>query len=563
MSNIYDLIIVGAGPAGLTAAIYMARAKYSVLIIEKDRIGGQIAITEEVVNYPGINVTNGRKLTNTMKSQAETFGADILMADVTDLKLSDNIKEVVTSRGTFQGLTVLLATGASPKKLGFIGETEFQGRGVAYCATCDGEFFTDKDIFVIGGGFAAAEEAIFLTKYGKNINIIVRNSQFSCAKSIADEIMKHPKINVHFNTELKEVGGEFELNFAKFMNNKTGETWTHSTDKGDTFGVFVLAGRSPANELAENKIDINENGYIITDITQKTNIAGVYAAGDICVKELRQVVTATSDGAIAATSIEKYVSQMHVEHNVETKKNIAKSVHLNKSSRYIKGKNASNNKKSSLGKDSNSEIDNYSENDVFISSDMIYQLKTLFDKFEEKVTLKLFLNESKISKEIEKFAKEISDVSENINYEVFNDESHNNAIQIWKNEEYSGLAFHGVPGGHEFNSFVIALYNVAGEGQAVEDVVRDKINTIIKPINIKIMVSLSCTMCPELVMAAQRIATLNRLVSVEVFDIKHFTEYKEKYKIMSIPCMIINDLTVVFGKRNIKELIDILIRFGV
>jgi putative alkyl hydroperoxide reductase F subunit len=562
MSNIYDLIIVGAGPAGLTAAIYMARAKYSVLIIEKDRIGGQIAITEEVVNYPGINITSGRKLTNTMKSQAETFGTDILMADVTNLNLNDTIKEVVTSRGTFQGLTVLLSTGANPRRLGFIGETEFQGKGVAYCATCDGEFFVDKDIFVIGGGFAAAEEAIFLTKYGKNINIIVRDSKFSCPKSISDDIMKHPKISVHFNTELKEVGGEFELNFAKFVNNKTGETWKYAVDKGDTFGVFVLAGRFPANELAENKIDINENGYIITDVTQKTNIDGVYAAGDICVKELRQVVTAVSDGAIAATSIEKYVSQIHSEHNVETKKNLAKSIHLNNSKKNVKGKKNANNKKNLLDKNLNNEDDTYSENDVFISPDMIYQLKTLFDKFEEKVTLKLLLNESRICKEIERFAKEISDISENINYEVFSDESNDNAIQIWKNGEYSGLAFHGVPGGHEFNSFVIALYNVAGEGQVVEDIVRAKINTIIKPINIKIMVSLSCTMCPELVMAAQRIASLNPLVSAEVFDIKHFAEYKEKYRIMSIPCIIINDLTVVFGKRNIKELIDILVRFG-
>ena len=208
MEQFYDVIIVGGGPAGLSAAIYMARARYKVLVMEKEKIGGQITITAEIVNYPGVERTSGKELTQSMKEQAEAFGAEFVMAEVLDMELQEDIKVLHTTAGEYRALGVVLATGANPRKLGFKGEKEFQGRGVAYCATCDGEFFTDMEVFVIGGGFAAAEEGIFLTKYAKKVTMIVREDDFTCAATIADQVKKEEKITVKFNTEIVEAGGE-------------------------------------------------------------------------------------------------------------------------------------------------------------------------------------------------------------------------------------------------------------------------------------------------------------------------------------------------------------------
>ena len=194
MKNLYDVVIIGGGPAGLTAALYLARAKYRVVVVEKENFGGQITITHEVVNYPGVAKTSGKALTETMRQQAESFGAEFMLAEVEGLDLSGDVKKVKTSRGELECFGVLLATGAHPRMVGFKGEEEFRGRGVAYCATCDGEFFTGKDVFVVGGGFAAAEEAVFLTKYARQVTILIRRDDFSCAASAADAARNHPKI---------------------------------------------------------------------------------------------------------------------------------------------------------------------------------------------------------------------------------------------------------------------------------------------------------------------------------------------------------------------------------
>lgn len=214
MEALYDVIIVGGGPAGLSAAIYMARARYRTLVIEKEKFGGQITITSEVVNYPGIPSISGSELTEGMRKQAESFGAEFLLANVEHLQLDDDMKTVTTDHGEKKALGIILATGASPRKIGFPGEQEFQGRGVAYCATCDGEFFTGKDVLVAGGGFAAVEEAIFLTKYARQVLILVRGDSFSCAKSASDELDHYDKIKVLFHTEIKEAGGEGKLQYA-------------------------------------------------------------------------------------------------------------------------------------------------------------------------------------------------------------------------------------------------------------------------------------------------------------------------------------------------------------
>ena len=307
--NMYDVIIIGGGPAGLTAAIYLARARYRVLVIEKESFGGQVTITAEVVNYPGTGKISGAELTEHMRQQAEDFGAEFMFSEVTGIEVYDDIKTVHTWSGDLKCFGILLATGAHPRPVGFKGEEEFKGHGVAYCATCDGEFFTGKQVFVVGGGFAAAEESVFLTKYARNVTVLMRGDKFKCAKSAADAAMNNEKITVLPNTEVEEVSGDMIIRKLKYKNNVTGEETVYESPN-EIFGVFVFAGYQPETSLVKGLAELSEAGYVITDRNQQTTVEGLYAAGDVCVKNLRQVVTATADGAIAATSLEKYAAAM-------------------------------------------------------------------------------------------------------------------------------------------------------------------------------------------------------------------------------------------------------------
>ena len=209
--RLYDVVVVGGGPAGLTAALYLARACYRVLVVEKERFGGQITITEQVVNYPGVFSASGKELTETMRRQAESFGAEFRLAEVTGFDLDGDIKTVHTDKGDVEAYGILLATGARPRMIGFAGEADYRGRGIAYCATCDGEFFTGKDVFVVGGGFAAAEESVFLTKYARHVTLLIREDDFTCAEGAARPARNHPKITIHTNTEVAEVTGDNAL----------------------------------------------------------------------------------------------------------------------------------------------------------------------------------------------------------------------------------------------------------------------------------------------------------------------------------------------------------------
>lgn len=537
MDKIYDVVIIGGGPAGLTAAIYLTRARYRVLVLEKESFGGQITITHEVVNYPGVGVCSGKELTDMMYKQAEYFGTEFLMAEATKLSLDDDIKVVHTNKGDYKALGVLLATGAHPRKVGFIGEEEFKGRGVAYCATCDGEFFTGKEIFVIGGGFAAAEESIFLTKFASHVTILVRGDDFTCAKSIADEVKSHEKITVLTNTVVEEVKGNSLLNYIRYRNNKTGEV-TEYTKDNDNFGVFVFVGYSPETKLVEGLAELNEQGYIITDQSLKTNIPGLFAAGDICIKPLRQVVTATSDGALAATELEKYVAEIQRKTGVKIEEPRIKKEVLKESK-------------------TNESLDN---NDLF-SSEMKNQLNMVFNRMQNELILKLYLDDSKASKELKQYIDSLAMMTDKITKEVILNHSSEEmpCVKIYhKDNTYSGLAFHGVPGGHEFTSFVLGLYNASGAGQALDDGIKKRINSLNKKINIKILVTLSCSMCPDLVVATQHIAAISNMVTTEIYDINIFKEYKNKYNVMSVPCMIINDDKVYFGKKNIEQVLEII-----
>ncbi len=531
--RLYDVIIIGGGPAGLTAALYLARSRYRVLVVEKGSFGGQITITSDVVNYPGILKTSGSQLTETMRQQAQSFGAELLAAEVEGFSADSDIKTVKTSQGEFSCFGILLATGATPRSVGFKGETEYKGQGVAYCATCDGEFFTGKEVFVIGGGFAAAEESVFLTRFASHVTILIRKGDFSCARSAADAARSHEKITVLTNTVVEEVSGSNGLTYIRYKNTATGQVTEYRSENGDSFGVFVFAGYSPASELVRGIADLNEQGYIITDTSQKTSVDGLYAAGDVCIKPLRQVVTAVGDGAIAATELEKYAAAMQQKTGL----------------------------KPVIPQPQKPEIENApSRGTGPISDEMAASLTGVFSSMAQPLTLKLYLDHRDISRELEEYMSCLAKLTDKLTIETVREPSPTgfapNVTICRKDGSPTGLAFHGVPGGHEFTSFVMGLYNAAGPGQPLDDDTSRDIASINGPLDMKILVSLSCTMCPELVIAAQRIAASNESVTAHVYDVNHFPQLRERYNIMSVPCLVVNDSKVSFGRKNLRQLLD-------
>lgn len=537
--KLYDVIVVGGGPAGLTAALYLARACYRVLVVEKEHFGGQITITSEVVNYPGVKHTDGKSLTENMRAQAESFGAEFLLAEVTQLSLEGDLKTVTTSAGSYTCFGVLIATGAHPRAVGFKGEDIWKGHGVAYCATCDGEFFTGKELFVVGGGFAAAEESVFLTKYARHINILVRADDFTCAKATADLAKNHPKITVLTNTVIDSVDGDNAITTVEYHNTKTGEKTKRIANNGDSFGVFVFAGYAPATELVDKKLECNQQGYIITDSNQKTSLEGVYAAGDVCVKSLRQVVTAVGDGATAATELEKYARLMSEKTG-------------------LKPPYTSPSKAPAPSRPTDSTASAKADGGLF-SADISAQLDSVFAKMENPVILKLYLNDSPVSAQLQEYMDAIAERTNKISViKETSSESTPYVSILRQNGSDTGIAFHGVPGGHEFTSFVIGIYNASGTGQRLEEPVLQRIKQISEQKDLKILVSLSCTMCPQLVMAAQKIAAENSLVTAHAYDISYFPQLKEKYNVMSVPCLVVNNSKAFFGKKNLQQLLDII-----
>ncbi|MDR2662195.1 MAG: FAD-dependent oxidoreductase [Treponema sp.] len=542
--NLYDVIVIGGGPAGLTAALYLARARYRVLVAEKDHFGGQITITAEVVNYPGVERTSGAALTASMQRQAQSFGAEFLLAEVESLDLNGKIKTVKTSRGVFRAFGVLLATGAHPRMIGFKGEEDFKGRGVAYCATCDGEFFTGLDVIVVGGGFAAAEESVFLTRYARHVTILVREPDFTCAKAAADAARSHEKITVLTGTELEEVGGDTALRYARWRNTVTGETTEYRPSGGGSFGVFVFAGYEPAADPVRHLGVLDDRGYVITDLDQKTAVEGLYAAGDVCVKNLRQVVTAVGDGAKAATALEKYAKSMQEATGLRPVPPVTRLPQEDS------GKEA--------------ETGRAEGESGFFTPEIKARLAEVFEKMARPLVLGLALDDRPVSEELRRFMEELCGMTGKLSLQILPPEAAGGPpgrpfVGLYLEDgTYRGMAFHGVPGGHEFNSFVIALYNAAGPGQSLEKEVEESLESIKDPVSMKILVSLSCTMCPELVMAAQRMAAGNPHITAEAYDLNHFPDLREQYKVMSVPCLVINDSIVSFGKKNIRELLGLL-----
>ena len=300
-----DIIIIGGGPAGLTAAIYAARAGLDIILIEKMFSGGQIATTDTLENYPGFpEPVNGVDFSMALDQQARNFGVEIINEEVMDYHLTGPVKKVTTTGGVYTSYTVILATGANPRLLGVPGEDKYRGRGVSYCATCDGSFYRDKTVAVIGGGDTACEDAQYLSNLSKKVYLIHRRDELRAAHMIAQRVLTNPKIQILWDSTVDKIEGQDKATDITIRNKHNGET-----KKIDVDGVFVAIGVIPNTENIKNNVKLDEGGYIITDVHMATNVLGVFAAGDARNTPLRQVVTACSDGAIAAESAREYLNE--------------------------------------------------------------------------------------------------------------------------------------------------------------------------------------------------------------------------------------------------------------
>lgn len=306
----YDIIIIGGGPAGLTAGLYAGRARLSTLIIERAKEGGQIIQTAEIENYPGgLEEESGSSLIDRMSAQATKFKAEKVLDTVIEAELEGEVKTIRCQKETYYAKTVIIAAGAYPVPIGCPGEKEFTGKGVSYCATCDAAFFEDFEVYVVGGGDSAVEEAMYLTKFARKVTVIHRRDELRAVKSIQEKAFANPKMNFMWDSIVTELKGDGLLESMAVKNIKTRDIQLIKADPEDgTFGVFVFIGFKPMSDIFTGKVEML-NGYIKTDDDMKTNVPGVFAAGDIRVKSLRQVVTAVSDGAIAAVQAGKYIEE--------------------------------------------------------------------------------------------------------------------------------------------------------------------------------------------------------------------------------------------------------------
>jgi len=310
MENHFDVIVIGGGAAGLTAGIYLSRAKVSTLILNEGAVGGQMVLTHEIANYPGVESISGYQLARNMKAQAQKFGCVIKSnLKITNLDLEDEIKKVeVNNKDIYTANAVILATGGKSRTLGVPGEDQFKGKGISYCATCDGDFFQDKEIIVVGGGNSALEEAVSLTKYASKVTIAHQFDNFQALEHYVEEAKNNPKINFVMESKIIEFIGDESLRKVRIQHQSTNEITGMNID-----GVFIFIGYVPNTDNIGGKVSLNNYGEIIVDHNMATNIPGVYAAGDSIAKRYRQVTTAVADGTIAALSASEYVNNLKKE----------------------------------------------------------------------------------------------------------------------------------------------------------------------------------------------------------------------------------------------------------
>lgn len=525
MEQLYDVIVVGGGPAGLTAALYLARARCRVLVLEGEQPGGQIAITEEVVNYPGIRRTGGAELATVMLEQAMSFGAEYRQERVVRLQLQGQVKEVFTDSGQYRCLGLLVATGARPRPAGFIGEEQFRGRGVAYCATCDGELFTGREVFVIGGGYAAAEESVHLAKFASHVTIFIRREDFSCAASVAEQAKNHEKITIRPNTVVEEVSGSNGITWIRCRDTKTGQEQLFQAKPGEKFGLFVLAGYTPDTALLRGLLELDEQGYVQTDGDRQTSVAGVYAAGDVCRKSLRQLVTAAADGAQAAVQLEKYTQKVR---------------------RTIGAAPAAP-----------AQPTRQEEKSV-LPEQTRPQLTQLLQKLARPLRLVLTLDDRPVSSQLEQLVQELAGLSDRLTVQHGSGQDAPCVRVCLDDGSFTGLSFHGCPGGHEFTGFVLGLLHAADPENGLTAQQLQRIRQLPGPLEMQVLVTLSCSMCPDTVIAAQHIAAVRPDVTCRVYDAALFEQLRQRHQVMSVPCLIVNDTHVFFGRKDMSRLLEIL-----
>ena len=540
--HLYDLIIVGAGPAGLSAGLYAGRATLDTLILEGDTVGGQVTTTSVVYNYPAVEKVDGTQLMNQMQKQVTDFGVTIAHDQVEKYQLADEVKLLVGKSGQeYRARSVIIATGAQPRTVGFSGENEFRGRGVAYCSTCDGELFSGLQIFVIGGGYAAAEEADYLSRFGKHVTVLVRGDHFSCPPLMAARALNNPKVSVKYNTEVKQVTGDDYVTAATLVNNKTGKETVYHVDDGDnTFGIFIYVGTKPATEKLQGLVDLNDQGYIKAAADGATNVPGVYAAGDVIVKNLRQIITAASDGAVAATAAEQYVTAQKQRQGVP--------IHT------APVKTATQPVGQTTDLEHQEKVSPHQGN--WLTTEIDSQLKPIFARLTKPVTLEVNTDGSALSQQLLSFTTEFSSLDDHLT--VKTKEGQGELLPLLKlldaDGQDTGLHYTGIPTGHELNSLVLGVYNVAGPGQTIDPALADRIKRL-PAAKIRIGVSLTCHFCPDVVAAYQRMASLNPGITATMIDLQHFPDLRKSKKIMSVPATMINDAPVIFGSQSLEQLV--------
>ena len=608
MAEKHQTVIIGGGPAGLTAAIYLRRAGYEVLVLEKEEEGGQIRISEEVVNYPGVERTDGETLMETMRRQAVNFGAQIRRENVISASLTDSVKVIQTERNHYEAPVIIYAAGSVPRKLDFPGESEFAGRGIAYCATCDGELFTDKPIFVVGGGYAAAEEAIYLTRYSKPVMMIVREPDFTCAKKLADTVKAHPDIKIEYNTEIVRVEGDTSVKKIVFKNALSGKEWNF--ENTDTIGIFIFAGYLPQTDIVKKQLICDMQGYLLTDDGKRTNVEGVYGAGDVCQKRLRQLVTAVADGAVAAETIVADYPLDQLASCVGPDGKDADGKPQNKTGAdsraagqdtlianvrsQIQGQEE---KKIYTGQEEAAVMDRRKETRSSVQQaamhlseqmegvlrpgsrfkDIYSEIKEVESRFETIPECRVSLDDSRTSEQVRAFMEELEEAMPKVH--IYYEETGVSgsreksaggeaeaagspigpAISISsKDGGKTGMFFHGTPGGHEFSSFLSALYQAAGPGKPLMDDILTQVKSIRTPVRLDVGVTLSCTKCPELVSSAMMVAAHSPKVEVHIVNLAQFPEFKEKHQVYSVPFLMVNGEKAYYGKKSVEELMKII-----
>lgn len=305
----YDVAIIGGEPAGYTAGIYAARASLNAAVFEQGMPGGQIATSDTIDNYPAFPSISGAELGMKMQEHSEQAGAQTIYEMVNNVHIDETGEfDVETDSATYHARSLIVATGARPRLAGFKGENDYRGRGISYCATCDGMFYRGKDLFVVGGGNSAVEEAMFLAKIAKHVTMVVRKNHFRASRGMVSRLLEHDNVSVRFNTSINEVTGGTLLNRIEFIDTTNGESRVEELPEG-SFGIFVFTGNDPVVDLVKDYVDLGSDGGVITDDSMMTKTPGLFCVGDMRTKQLRQVITAAADGAIAGTAAYRYLEQ--------------------------------------------------------------------------------------------------------------------------------------------------------------------------------------------------------------------------------------------------------------